>query len=128
MRLPLSTDEILERKKQDDAESAKRAEFIEGQLDAYEALLSYCHQNSIPLMIAQVPTKASWTGATDDETLQKIESTIQSGCVTNRIPYFDLRRGFNDSDFDDQVHPSPAGGRKLFERLAVSVAQSGIMN
>lgn len=128
LRLPLSIEEMLELKKQHEAESAKQADFIEGQLHDYEALLSYCRENSIPLIIAQVPTKASWAGATDDETLHKIESTIQSGCVTNRIPYFDLRRGFNDSDFDDQVHPSPAGGKKLFERLAASVAQSGMIN
>lgn len=123
-----STDEEMQRKlTQTVTDAPKHAAFVEGQIASYKELLRYCHDHSIPLVIAEVPKRGGWAGIVDQATESKIKSEIAAECKTYNIPYCNVEAGYNYSDFADDIHPNEKGGIKLFDKMAAAVVKRGFL-
>ena len=127
MYVPKTDEEMAAKLIQSLTDAPKHAAFIEGQLTAYKELLQYCHDQSIPLLIAEVPKRGGWAGMVDDATVQRIKSTIVGECKTYNIPYCNVGTGFSYSDFADDIHPNEKGGVKLFDKVAAAVVERGFL-
>ncbi len=122
--VPKTEEEMTTKLVQTLTDAPKRAAFIDGQLASYKELLRFCHDQSIPLLIMEVPKRGGWAGVVDDATVQKIKSTIVGECKTYNIPYRNVGTGFSYSDFADDIHPNEQGGAKLFDKMATAVIES----
>jgi hypothetical protein len=123
-----STDEEMQKKlTQTVTDAPKHAAFVEGQIASYKELLRYCHDHSIPLLIAEVPKRGGWAGIVDHATESKIKSEIVAECKTYNIPYCNVGAGYNYSDFADDIHPNEKGGIKLFDKMAAAVVKRGFL-
>ncbi|MBS1952714.1 MAG: hypothetical protein JST89_00865 [Cyanobacteria bacterium SZAS-4] len=127
MSIPKSEEEMTTKLAQALTDAPKRAAFIDGQLDSYKELLRYCHDQSIPLLIVEVPKRGGWTGVVDDATVQRIKATIVGECKTYNVPYSNIGTGFSYSDFGDDIHPNEVGGAKMFDKLAAAVIERGAL-
>ncbi len=125
--LPKTDEQMAAKMMQTLNELPKHAAFIDGQISAYKELLRFCHAHSIPFMIVEVPKRTGWAGVIDDETVQKIETTIKAECKTQSIPYYNVGRGFSASDFVDDIHPNETGGIKLFDKMATAIVDAGAL-
>lgn len=108
-------------------DAPKHGAFVEGQIASYKELLRYCHEQSIPLMIAEVPKRGGWSGIIDEATKKRIKSEILSQCKSYNIPYCDVGMGYEYSDFADDIHPNEKGGVKLFDKVAAAVIERGFL-
>lgn len=127
MLVPQTDEEVKMKLVQTLTDASKRAAFIEGQLASYKELLSFCHDQSIPLLIVEVPKRGGWKGIVDDATVQRIKSTIVGECKTYNVPYSNIGTGFSYSDFGDDIHPNEIGGAKMFDKMAVAVIERGAL-
>ncbi len=124
---PKTNEEMTTRLIQALTDASKREAFIDGQLRSYKELLQYCHEQSIPLLIAEVPKRGGWAGIIDDATVQRVKSVIVSECKTYNVHYCNVGTGYNFSDFADDIHPNEIGGAKLFDKVAAAVAELGVL-
>jgi len=108
-------------------DAPKHGAFVEGQLASYNELLRYCHEQSIPLMIAEVPKRGGWSGIVDEATKQRIKAEIVNQCKSYNIPYCNVGMGYDYSDFADDIHPNEKGGVKLFDKVAAAVVERGFL-
>ncbi|CAN5454712.1 hypothetical protein BH10CYA1_BH10CYA1_26990 [soil metagenome] len=127
MYVPKTDEEVTAKLVQTLTDAPKRQAFIEGQLASYKELLQYCHDQSIPLLIVEVPKRNGWAGIVDDATVQRIKSTIIGQCKTYNVPYCNVGTGFSYSDFADDIHPNEIGGAKLFDKVAGAVVERGVL-
>lgn len=127
MSVPKTEEEMTTKLAQSLIDAPKRAAFIEGQLASYKELLRYCHDQSIPLLIVEVPKRGGWSGVVDDATVQKIKSTIVNECKTYNVPYSNIGTGYSYSDFADDIHPNEMGGAKMFDKMAVAAIERGAL-
>jgi hypothetical protein len=125
--VPKTDEEVTAKLVQTLTDAPKRAAFIEGQIASYKELLQYCHDQSIPLLIVEVPKRNGWVGIVDDATVQRIKSTIVSECKTYNVPYRNVGTGYSYSDFADDIHPNEVGGAKLFDKVAAAVVERGVL-
>lgn len=125
--VPKSDDEVKAKLMQTLTDAPKHPAFVEGQIASYKELLRYCHDQSIPLMIVEVPKRGGWAGVVDDATKNKIKSEITAECKAYSIPYCNVGDGYEYSDFADDIHPNEKGGIKLFDKVAAAIAKRGVL-
>jgi lysophospholipase L1-like esterase len=125
--VPGSDEEIKQKLEQTLTDAPKQAAFVEGQIESYRELLRYCHDHSIPLVIAEVPKRGGWAGIIDSETESRIKTEIAGDCKTYNIPYCNVGTGYEYSDFQDDIHPNEKGGIKLFDKMAAAVVRRGFL-
>ena len=127
LSIPKTDEEVKTKLVQTLTDAPKRAAFIEGQLASYKELLQFCHDQSIPLFIVEVPKRGGWAGVVDEAMVQRIKATIAGECKTYNVPYSNIGTGFSYSDFADDIHPNEIGGAKMFDKMAVAVIERGAL-
>ncbi len=125
--VPKTDEEVKAKLTQTLIDAPKHAAFVEGQIASYKELLRYCHEQSIPLLIAEVPKRGGWAGIVDDATRDRIKSEIVQECKSYNIPYCNVGNGYVASDFADDIHPNEKGGIKLFDKVAAAVVERGVL-
>lgn len=92
------------------------------QVRCFEDLLQYARENSVSLLVVDMPVTSDNLSLLDRNLLFQYRAQVPELCTKYGVPYLSFAGdGFSRADFEDSVHLNAVGGRKFFDKLAESI-------
>jgi hypothetical protein len=100
-----------------------KPEFYKGQLLCLAELARLCRENTIELLVVNMPVRECNIALLDKNLLRKFRADVERISTANGACYVDLCQfaDYDKLDYRDSVHLNGFGGRKFLNRLAKAI-------